>query len=297
MTFKNRSLRKFWPFFVFLIILLIGLTASLVLVQKRQVIEKKAVGGPSLTFSKTSLTVYPGQKLTTSIKISTDNQEIRAVDIVLQFPQDKLSLVSIEPTAQNTTSFKTFLPIKSDGSFDMAKVVSEANNTGRIGFGAATFNWQTSSVTTSFKGTLSSLARLTFKAKVPGQAKIVFLHSSGSTIDSNLVNLSAQDILASVNSLTVNIVSPPTATPTPRPTATPTPRPTATPTPRPTATPTPKPAPKPGDITDDSRVNEADYAVLMANFGKTGNWSKGDLTGDGKVNEADYAVLMANFGK
>jgi len=57
------------------------------------------------------------------------------------------------------------------------------------------------------------------------------------------------------------------------------------------------PTPKPGDITGDGKVNEADYAILIANIGKTGNQSQGDLTGDGKINEADYAILMANFGK
>lgn len=67
--------------------------------------------------------------------------------------------------------------------------------------------------------------------------------------------------------------------------------------PRPTVTSTSTPTPKSGDITGDGKVDEADYAVLMANFGKAGDRSKGDLTGDGKIDEADYAVLMANFGK
>lgn len=113
----------------------------------------------------------------------------------------------------------------------------------------------------------------------------------------------------------------PTNTPTPKPTSTPTPtpQPTATPTSIPTATPTPSPTPRPtatptpgltqeptqpaevkvGDITGDRKVDEADYAVLMANFGQIvtpGDIKRGDLTGDGKIDEADYAVLMANFG-
>lgn len=303
--------KKFLSVVFGLVILLAGLAVALVLVQREQVFKEEAAGGPSITFSQTSLTVNPGQNFTVSLGINTNNIDITAIDVVLEFPKDKLSLVSIIPAAQTTTSLKTFMPVKADGGFDANRIVSEANTTGKIQFGAATFDWQQGKVTNAFRGNLGSLVNLTFNAKNTGKATAALLFSAGSTIDSNLVSLQAQDVLAGVNSLTVNIVPPPTATPTPRPTATPTPRPTATPTPRPTATPTPRPTLtptprptatptliiKPGDITRDGVVNEADYAVLIANFGKTGGQNQGDLTGDGRVNEADYAVLIANFGK
>lgn len=291
--------KKFLSIVFGLVILLAGLAVALVLVQREQIFKEEAAGGPSITFSQTSLTVNPGQNFTVSLGINTDNIDITAIDVVLEFPKDKLSLVSIIPAAQTTTSLKTFMPVKTDGGFDANRVVSEANTTGKIQFGAATFDWQQGKVTNAFRGNLGSLVNLTFKAKNTGQATAGLLFSAGSTIDSNLVSLQAKDILARVNSLTVNIVPPPTAIPTARPTAVPTsPPPTAVPTAPPTASlPTPTLIVKLGDITRDGVVNEADYAVLIANFSKTGGQNQGDLTGDGKINEADYAVLIANFGK
>lgn len=280
-----------------LVILLAGLAVALVLVQREQVFKEEAAGGPSITFSQTSLTVNPGQNFTVSLGINTDNIDITAIDAVLEFPKDKLSLVSIIPAAQTTTSLKTFMPVKTDGGFDTNRVVSEANTTGKIQFGAATFDWQQGKVTNAFRGNLGSLVDLTFNAKNTGQATAALLFSAGSTIDSNLISLQAQDVLAGVNSLTVNIVPPPTAVPTTPPTAIiPTALPTAILSPT-TSLPTPTLIIKSGDITSDGVVNEADYAVLIANFSKTGGQNQGDLTGDGKINEADYAVLIANFGK
>ena len=54
----------------------------------------------------------------------------------------------------------------------------------------------------------------------------------------------------------------------------------------------------PGDVNRDGIVNGSDFAVLAANFGRTGRtWSQGDMTGDGVVNGSDSAVLAQNFGK
>jgi hypothetical protein len=53
-----------------------------------------------------------------------------------------------------------------------------------------------------------------------------------------------------------------------------------------------------GDINRDRSVNGADFAILAANFGKSGrDYSQGDLTGDGVVNGQDFAVLAARFGR
>jgi hypothetical protein len=53
-----------------------------------------------------------------------------------------------------------------------------------------------------------------------------------------------------------------------------------------------------GDVNLDGTVNGADFAIMAANFGKTGmTHLQGDVTGDGTVNGGDFAVLAANFGK
>jgi len=85
------------------------------------------------------------------------------------------------------------------------------------------------------------------------------------------------------------LTSTPTPTPTPTsipatPTPTPTPLPTTTltATTTPTATSTPKPTTTPGLTQEPTQPVEVKV---------------GDITGDGKVDEADYAVLIANFGK
>ena len=74
--------------------------------------------------------------------------------------------------------------------------------------------------------------------------------------------------------------------------------PTTSPITSQTTTTSPTAARTTADLTGDGKVDEADYAVLMANFGKNvPAGTLGDLTGDGKVDEADYAVLMASFGR
>lgn len=53
-----------------------------------------------------------------------------------------------------------------------------------------------------------------------------------------------------------------------------------------------------GDATLDGRVDGADFAALLADFGKTGQlWSGGDFDADGRVNRADFAVLLSYFGQ
>jgi Bacterial Ig-like domain/Dockerin type I domain len=53
-----------------------------------------------------------------------------------------------------------------------------------------------------------------------------------------------------------------------------------------------------GDLNRDRFVNGADFSILAANFGKSGQtYADGDVTGDGSVNGSDFSVLAANFGK
>lgn len=52
----------------------------------------------------------------------------------------------------------------------------------------------------------------------------------------------------------------------------------------------------PGDANEDGVVNQADCAILQANWGKTGMfWTEGDFNHDGTVNAEDLAILNAHI--
>jgi hypothetical protein len=54
----------------------------------------------------------------------------------------------------------------------------------------------------------------------------------------------------------------------------------------------------PGDANRDLAVNGSDFALLAANFGRTGrSWSTGDFNDDTAVNGADFALLASHFGR
>jgi hypothetical protein len=53
-----------------------------------------------------------------------------------------------------------------------------------------------------------------------------------------------------------------------------------------------------GDANLDLTVNDADFAILYSNFGKTNMlWTDGDFDGDAAVTFADFQILERNFGK
>jgi hypothetical protein len=55
-----------------------------------------------------------------------------------------------------------------------------------------------------------------------------------------------------------------------------------------------------GDVNRDRSVNGTDFALLAANFGRSGagvTYASGDLNGDGSVNGTDFAILAGNFGR
>jgi hypothetical protein len=52
-----------------------------------------------------------------------------------------------------------------------------------------------------------------------------------------------------------------------------------------------------GDATLNGTVDSNDFAVLAANYGKTGQlWSAGDFNYDGTVNALDFNALATNYG-
>lgn len=51
--------------------------------------------------------------------------------------------------------------------------------------------------------------------------------------------------------------------------------------------------PTPGDLNGDGSVNGSDLAILLGNWGGSG---EGDINGDGSVNGSDLAILLGNWG-
>ncbi len=50
-----------------------------------------------------------------------------------------------------------------------------------------------------------------------------------------------------------------------------------------------------GDINGDGKVDKYDFALMMADWGKTGTGLAADLNSDGKVDKYDFALLMVNW--
>jgi hypothetical protein len=198
---------------VFLLLFALFLTVELV--QRRQLWERKAVGESSSLALPDTLTVNLGEQFVVPVYLNTDNAEIGGVDVVLNFSTDmnKISLVNIQPDAQAGTSLKTFIPVDVSGNFDSQAVINNANLTGKVEFGAVTYDNSIGQPTNPFDGILSTtnpLATLTFQVSPdvtsPTQATITVVHTPGVTIDSNIVSLdSVADILAQANSLTINV--------------------------------------------------------------------------------------------
>ena len=59
---------------------------------------------------------------------------------------------------------------------------------------------------------------------------------------------------------------------------------------------TPPPVVKTGDANSDGKVDKYDFALMMANWGKTGT-NTCDFNSDGKVDKYDFALLMLNWNK
>lgn len=235
-----------------LIIILIALPLTVLIIQKVQKLRSGAAGANASLTIPTSLSATVNNTVNVPISLNTDSANVRGVDISLNFDPTKLQLVGITPDAASTTTFKTFAPVDSTGAFNVAQVITNSSS-GKVEFGAVTFDWGAQAVTNAFNG-VTQLATVQFKALTSGTSTVSFNMTPGVTTDTNIVLDSnpPQDLLtqaSQVNSLTIT-ASGPTNTPTPtgvNPSATPTIAITVTPTrtPTPTLIPTTTSSPTP----------------------------------------------------
>jgi hypothetical protein len=49
------------------------------------------------------------------------------------------------------------------------------------------------------------------------------------------------------------------------------------------------------DLNNDGRIDTADLAILMGNFGQSGGNVRGDLNGDGRVDDLDVGLFSAQY--
>jgi hypothetical protein len=230
---RNRSI-----FRIFLsIFALLGIVAGLILVGQQQIFRNRAASlSARLSMTPLNASLKRGDSLNVDLILNSTSQPISGTDVIVQFDNSYLTLNGIDTYPQNS-SLKTYVPVTSNGSFDSTKVLSEAQTSGRISFGAVAYDQSTNNLTQSFEGVINSLARLRFSVKnnAPyGSTQISYVYSGArATDDSNVVidpNVGGtiEDILIQpTDSTTVNVVS--SQTPTTPPSTTPSP--TSTPPP------------------------------------------------------------------
>lgn len=294
-------MQKKWAGLLGVAFLILALAVTLWQLPQRQSVGKKAAGESASLTLPSKITVNPGDQFDVPIFVDTDGASISGLDVVLDFSAalDTLSLVAIESTASSTTSLRTFAPVDANGVFDTAKVITKANTTGKVEFGAVVFDWSAQNLTKTFSGVLgpsNPLAVLTFQvadSAAAGQVTLRVVHTPGETNDSNLVEAtSVTDILARANAMTIKITLP--VTPAPSFSSTP----TLTPLPTPTLIPTeaPKVHCQPlGDLDCSGLVNSIDFSYAIAVYNTTD--PKADLDDSGQVNAIDVSIILANFNK
>lgn len=171
-----------------------------------------------------------------TLKANTENQEISGFDAKLIFDKTRIQIVKIDPIANN--GFNSYPTKVFDNNAGTAYVA------GNIGAGAST---------AAVNGNNISLASVTFKPLVAGDATISYIFTAGDRNDSNLVKkLTDQsqdpiDILTAADSITINTQaqSSPALSPSPKPIASPSPSPAASLLPNASPIPAVSPSPNP----------------------------------------------------
>lgn len=293
--------------FIIVALLVGGLTVSLILISKPQFLKPRAASAnATLSLSPSKNPLGPNDTVTITIALNPANLPVVGTDLNVEFDRNVFTLTDIQP---NTASgFKTFVPLVTNTStFDKSTVMTNANSTGVIKFGAAAFDFNAAggpAVDIPVSTNVTNLSRLVLQVKptvttnTSSTIKFTYLTPTNNdptqpqnrkTTDTNVVIANTgsvnppEDVLAAPSplALTINaaptptntLVPTPTSTVAPTPTKTPTPTATKTPTPTttqsPTPTNTPTPGPKPGDADGDNDVDIVDFGVWLTYFQQT----------------------------
>lgn len=190
---------------VFIVIAILILTAiiGMMLPRVKLLFEKHAAGDAVLSFIPSGpIAATEGTQFNVQVALTRTSSTVRAVDVVVNFDKNKLSLTGIDDTARmnGNASFKTFVPIvtgQTSGVLDSNTVMANANASGKVEFGAVTYDYAgnqnspTFGVTPGFASSTSLvLATLKFTPKTGavGNTNITFDYTAGTTTDSNVVD-------------------------------------------------------------------------------------------------------------
>lgn len=163
--------------------------------------------GPMLKFSPSTGTYTNGNTFSVTMGVDSGTEKSQGVDAWVTFDANKLEVVSIEKASSPAFAFALGKNIYNDtGKFDISCTSTDMG---------------------TYEATVLSgnLVTVTFRAKNTGTAYVNFTCSSGSTIDSNIFNMAASDVIncaSNVNGVyTINAgdggggtTTNPTATPT-----------------------------------------------------------------------------------
>ncbi|MFA5026159.1 MAG: cohesin domain-containing protein [Candidatus Shapirobacteria bacterium] len=161
--------------------------------------------GPLLRFTPGSGTYSNGDTFKVNVGVDSGTEKSQGVDVWATFDSAKLEIVSIDPLDNASFKFAMGKNIYNDtGKFDLS-FISTVMGT-----------YDATAIT-------GDIATITFKTKSTGTANVNFTCQTGSTVDSNIFNMSANDVLdCSQNengTYTINAgggtTADPTATPVP----------------------------------------------------------------------------------
>lgn len=138
---------------------------------------KGVLAGPHLTLSPSSGNFTNGSDFTVTIGVNSESEKSTAVDAWVSFDSSKLEVVSITKASNPAFSFALGQNIyNSSGKFDISCISTDMSS-----FEAQVLN--------------GDLAVVTFRAKAEGVASVTFDCTAGSSIDTNIFNVSAVDVV------------------------------------------------------------------------------------------------------
>ncbi len=185
---------------------IVSSVAFFVYINRNIIFNRAAGSNGSITFVRERENTKMAGEFSTQLILNTDNAQVRGADVRIQFDRSKLELIRLVPSARQTTSLHAYLPLK-ENTFDVERVIREANETGFIEFSALTLDMESQTVTTPFKG-VAVLADLTFRSLQEGRSTVRIINRHP-THDSTIVENTnpPQNILTKTNELEVASVS------------------------------------------------------------------------------------------
>ena len=138
---------------------------------------KSVMAAPHLTLTPSSKTVGNGDEFTVMVGVDSGTDTSTAVDAWGTFDATRLEIISI---------------VKADNpAFPFTASPNIYNDTGKFDFSCASTDMS------SFEDKVinGDLMKITFKAKATGLATVTFTCQSGSTIDSNIIKTTGEDII------------------------------------------------------------------------------------------------------